>query len=219
MPSYDRLTRIDDSMRADHHRLSPTHQCYFYGEYTARKGFSHSDTNQLICNLKKPVSKKGQPDYLYKQQAISKVAYLMNATLRANIQDATFIPVPPSKHNNHPDYDDRLIQVLHGFRNLNSSVEYRQLIYQDRSIRATHNSDNRVTVEELEKIYKFDEKLVNGLRRFVVIFDDMITTGSHFVAIKNCLEKRFSNKTIVGLFIARRVPEAIDPSEEFRVFL
>jgi adenine/guanine phosphoribosyltransferase-like PRPP-binding protein len=42
------------------------------------------------------------------------------------------------------------------------------------------------------------------------VVDDLITTGAHFVAVRNMLRREFPDIKIVGLFIARRVPEAID---------
>ena len=42
-----RLTKIDDLARPDHWYLTPEDDCYFLGEYTARKGSAFSPTNQL----------------------------------------------------------------------------------------------------------------------------------------------------------------------------
>jgi predicted amidophosphoribosyltransferase len=42
------------------------------------------------------------------------------------------------------------------------------------------------------------------------VVDDVITTGAHYVAMRNVLRREFLGTKIVGLFIARRVPEAVD---------
>ena len=42
---------IDELTRRDHYYLDET-ECVFIGEYTARAGYQHSQTNQLILNLK-----------------------------------------------------------------------------------------------------------------------------------------------------------------------
>jgi hypothetical protein len=47
-----RFTRIDDLTRDDHNHLLPEDECLFFGDYTARKGWAHSATNQLILNFK-----------------------------------------------------------------------------------------------------------------------------------------------------------------------
>lgn len=52
---------ITDLERPDHHYLTSEHNCVFFGEYTARVGYEHSRTNDIISNLKKSVTKKGKP--------------------------------------------------------------------------------------------------------------------------------------------------------------
>jgi hypothetical protein len=42
------------------------------------------------------------------------------------------------------------------------------------------------------------------------VVDDLITTGELFVAVRNMLGREFPSTKIVGLFIARRVREAVD---------
>jgi len=41
-----------------------------------------------------------------------------------------------------------------------------------------------------------------------VVFDDFLTTGSHFRAMTSVLEAEFPGVPITGLFIARRVPQS-----------
>lgn len=53
-----RLTKIDDLTRPDHFYLTPEDACYFLGEYTARKGYAFSPTNQLVLNFKKSLDKR-----------------------------------------------------------------------------------------------------------------------------------------------------------------
>lgn len=50
-----RLTKIDELTRGQHYHLSEDDTCYFFGEYTARKGYAFSNTNNLIHNFKKGV--------------------------------------------------------------------------------------------------------------------------------------------------------------------
>ena len=51
-----RLSRIDDLTRSDHTFIEADDECLYLGEYNARKGYQFSETNNLIFNLKKPVS-------------------------------------------------------------------------------------------------------------------------------------------------------------------
>ena len=43
---------------------------HYFGEYTARKGFNHSETNQLILNFKKKMDRRGLLEWRYKTAAI-----------------------------------------------------------------------------------------------------------------------------------------------------
>jgi predicted amidophosphoribosyltransferase len=45
------------------------------------------------------------------------------------------------------------------------------------------------------------------------LFDDVLTTGAHFRAASAALQQSFPGVKIIGLFIARRVPEAVDFDE------
>ena len=64
-----RFTKVDDLTRQDHYYLTGDDDCYFIGEYTARKGYAHSTINQLILNFKKPMDRRGKPEWRYKGQA------------------------------------------------------------------------------------------------------------------------------------------------------
>ena len=65
-----RLTQVDDLTRPDHYYLTAEDQCLYFGEYTARKGFNHSETNQLILNFKKKMDRRGLLEWRYKTAAI-----------------------------------------------------------------------------------------------------------------------------------------------------
>ena len=68
------LTEVDPLTRPDHSYLTGDDECFFLREYTARKGFAHSDTNNLVINLKKPMDRKGRTEWRYKGIAIRNAA-------------------------------------------------------------------------------------------------------------------------------------------------
>jgi hypothetical protein len=205
-----RLTKIDELSRPDHSYLTPGDECYFLGEYTARKGFGFSSTNHLIYNLKKTVDRRGRPEWRYKEQAIKTAAQAFRASLSDAARETfTFVPVPPSRAKTDPLYDDRLVQVLRGIWP-GLPVDLRELIVQPHSTEAIHGSDDRPTPNQLVARYVLDDQLLNPAPQAIAIVDDVITTGSHFVAVRSMLRQAFPAVRIVGLFIARRVPEAVD---------
>jgi hypothetical protein len=68
--STPRFLKIDDQNRGDHPHLIANDECYFLYEYTSRRNYTFSSTNQLISNLKKKPSQTSANAYKYKLDAI-----------------------------------------------------------------------------------------------------------------------------------------------------
>ena len=210
MPFPKNLTEIDPLTRPDHGYLTADDECLFLGEYTARRGFAHSETNQLIFNLKKPLNREGRPEWRYKHLAIRTSARAFrNAIDDAVLRAATFVPIPPSKAKDDPEYDNRMTQVIVAIDNTNP-VDCRELIVQAESTPAAHESDDRPTPAELQARYAVDQDQMEPPPTYIVLIDDVLTTGSHFRAVKLTLRHVFPDVPIVGYFVARRVPETLD---------
>lgn len=208
-----RLTKIDDLTRADHSYLAAADACYFLGEYTARKGYAVSATNQLVFNLKKGMERRDRPEWRYKAEAIQKAAQALHDALNDRVrQTLTFVPVPPSKAKTDPLYDDRLVQVLQAIWP-GQGADIREMFVQPASTDAVHDRDDRPTPAELEARYVLDRALLQPKPQTIAVLDDMITTGAHFVAIRNILRREFPDTRIIGIFITRRVPEAVDVAD------
>lgn len=207
----NRLTKIDELTRGDHSYLSESDECYFFGDYTARKGFAHSATNSLILNLKKPTKFRNSASWRYKTGAISSLAQAFSQNLGNSLGTITLVPVPPSKIKTDPEYDDRLVSMLSMLQApANTRTDVRELVIQSCGMPASHDSSNRLPPEEWEKVYGIDETLATPLPAWIGIVDDLLVTGSRFRAMSNVLARRFPKARITGLFVARRVPEAIN---------
>jgi hypothetical protein len=208
-----RLSRVDSLTLLDHSYLDAEDECYFLGEYTARKGFAFSATNHLVLNFKKSVSLRGQPQYGYKTAAIAEVGRAYAAALDTGWLDvATLVPVPPSKAPGDSLYDDRLTQMLRTIRS-QPPLDVRELVVQMHSTRAAHELRARPSPSELGQLYRINPEVLRPAPRAIGIFDDVLTTGAHFKAVQAVLRHQFAGTRIVGFFIARRVPEALDPDE------
>ena len=209
-----RLTKIDDLTRADHSYLIPEDACYFLGEYTARQGYAFSATNHLILNFKKSLDKRGTAQWKYKGVAIRDAAAAFRAALAGELLDkVTLVPIPPSKAKGDPLYDDRLVQMLHAIRP-QPALDIRELIVQRATMPAAHDQANRPRPEDIAANYVIDRALLNpSPQATIALVDDVLTTGSHFKAVKMVLGRALPGHRVVGLFIARRVPEAVDWDE------
>ena len=198
-----RFQQITGDMLADHSHLDANDQCYYFGEYTARASFSHSQTNQIISNFKKSVDRKGLPEWRYKIQAIQQIANILNGALNP-MPTVLFVPIPPSKAKDHPLYDDRMVQVLKKLNPGWMSGCYRELVVQVNSTDASHLSDAKRDVQRLIQNYRIDQNLVQPTPETIIIIDDVLTTGCHYKAAKHHLEAVYPQAEIYGLFVARR---------------
>jgi predicted amidophosphoribosyltransferase len=161
-------------------------------------------TNQLIFNLKKSVERRGHTDWIWKERAIRRAATtLLNSLNPAFLATSTFIPVPPSRVSNDPLYDDRMSQVL---RLLGPQVDVRELVLQVQSTEGAHVAVDRPGPKELYDNYVVDADSIAPTPAQIAIVDDVLTTGAHFKAMKRILNETFPYVGVVGLFLARRVP-------------
>lgn len=201
-----KLQLIDESVLPDHYHLRNEDQCYFWGTYVSRQSYNYSPMNQIISNLKKGMNKKGQRDWQYKFQAIKECAYLMSTLSFNPSLKITFIPMPPSKKKDDPLYDDRLVQILNKAYINSGNINILDLFDQAKSRVSCHSSLNKRDISELQdNLCVSNPSLCNMVGDFIFIFDDVITTGAHFIAMKNKLNELFPNKPLAGIFIARRI--------------
>jgi hypothetical protein len=200
-----RLSQIDAASRPDHYHLTADDECYYFLEYTSGKDFRFSQANGIISNLKKKPSLSARPDYRHKMRVIEEASATFRGALNPDwLAQATLVPVPCSKHQDHPDYDDRMERICRGIK---TGLDVRSLVVQTQSTVASHEAGagNRVTLEELLSVYDIDEKIAAPAPVSIGVFDDVLTAGTHFRAMNSILSDRFPGVPIVGMFIARRV--------------
>lgn len=199
------LIEIDDLTRGLHWHIRPEDACYYLREHISHGGFQASETNQLIANLKKKLDRKGKSDWGYKERAIRQAARELHSALDPNgWEGIAIVPIPPSKAKTDPLYDDRMLQVARGaFAGTAAAV--RELLYQDQTLQAFHETEDRRDVALLTQHFRVDESLCWPAPRGVIVLDDVLTTGAHFRAAKAVLQQRFGEIPVLGIFIARRV--------------
>jgi hypothetical protein len=203
-----RLQKIDDLHRGLHYYLEDHHKCFFLREYTSNRDFNYGETNNLISNLKKEMHKAGGAEWRYKLQAINRFARELNGVIPSSIAEtAVFVPMPPSKVREDPAYDPRLIQILESTNRLREDpLRICDCISEVENRESAHSIDSRRTPpdEKLESLRVDRTQLPRDVRT-VVVFDDMITTGSSFAAVERLLRGALPDTDIIGLFLARRI--------------
>ena len=202
------LNEIDELTRPDHTFLTNDARCFFMGEYTARAGFSHSPTNNLIQNFKKPMDRRNTPQWRWKEKAIQDAAAALNAAFgTASLAGMTFVPIPPSKVKTDPMYDDRMLRMLRGVR---VNLDIREMVLQRANRAAAHDTEERPRPEAMAAQYMIDETVSTPAPTTILICDDMLTTGCQFMAMRSVLSARFPQAQIFGVFLARRAPQAVE---------
>lgn len=200
------LQIIDELLKKEHIYLEIEDECYFLLSYTSGFSYDYSKDNSIICNLKKGVEKKKNPqEWKHKENAIKQIAQMLEQVQIDTFfsKKVTFVPIPPSKIKTDPKYDDRLVNILQQVGGGNLDV--REIILQKENTESYHHSDKRRNPYQIQENYIVDESECNDVNQIMIVFDDMITTGAHYKAVKNLLQKRFPSKRIKGLFVSRRV--------------
>lgn len=200
-----RVIHIDESIRRDHYYLAENDECYCLGEYQPRGGYEAGPVNSLIWNFKKPVTKRGRPEYRYKEDAINRVAGLVRSALSKDaIQTCTVVPIPPSKAKADRLYDDRLVRSL---RIVDPALDVRELLIVRKSMRAHHEyqaGEKRPTPDDVYDVLSIDQACLKPpVKSTIILFDDLLTNGTHFKACKRLLNERLPDRKVLGLFIGR----------------
>ncbi|MDO8240986.1 MAG: hypothetical protein Q7T51_03350 [Candidatus Moranbacteria bacterium] len=199
------FTLIDEFTFPDHYYLEPGDICVYHGDYTSGGGFKYSDTNSLILNIKKSPEHRGTNQWYWKEEAIRKCGQIIKRGLKSSwLETTTLVPIPPSKSPADPAYDARITQILQQIDPA-KHLDIRELVCQKNSFVASHDTNDRPSPNEIRMRYSINEALTNPIPSSIAIFDDVLTTGAHFKAMKSLLLERFPGVGIVGVFIARRV--------------
>lgn len=214
----NKLREIGEIERPDHFYLEDIHACAYFGEYTARKGWAHSQTNSIINNLKKHPNKRDTPEWEHKIIEINRLGAAIRANLKSEVlQNITIVPAPPSKLPDHPDYDDRMFRVGQA---VGQGVDVRQIINARHSREPAHLLVDRPGPDVLRDNFEIDETVVElgDIGTPILLLDDVLVTGATFVACSELLKTRFQDAGVFGLFIARRVPERNFDIDEFDIW-
>lgn len=215
----EKLSRISqDIIRAEYCHLEEESCCYYFGEYMAREGDSN-EVNQFIYNYKKlPSHKVKHPlAYRYKKEAIGRTTRALVDCLSQSLDPGIrtiLVPIPGSKDKKHPEYDDRnsltLKRTTSELEKLGFEIETQEAIINTKSRTASHSTCNRPSLEELQTTLVLAEDLVYASEEetiLVVLFDDVLTRGSHFTTSCNLIKQWLPSAEVAGVFIARTIHE------------
>jgi hypothetical protein len=196
----DRLVKIDALTRLEHYHLTADDDCYFLWEWDAAP-YAESATTDFIGNFQRdPKFRDRYWPWLFKNQAMRHAAAAICQTILPEWESSVFVPVPPSKVKGDPRHDSRLMDTL---RFAGTHVrESRELILQ-----VTNSESRQKDFSPSMRAHNWTINLSSlaQVPQHVVVFDDLLTGGSHFAAMKIVLARKLQGVPVSGLFLARRV--------------
>ena len=201
------LVKMEGAEKGEHAALLWTDECYYLLEFYPGKRYGFNSDNDLVKHLKRRVDRSGMMALKQKEGALRDIANLLRPAL-ASLFDfgaTTFVPVPPSKRRVDPFYDNRVTRLLR--LACPASADIRELIVCREEREPAHFNEVRPSAEMLLENYMLGEVGDGPVRERIVLFDDVVTSGNHFVACRQFLLTHFPGREVVGVFVARRALE------------
>lgn len=186
--------------------------CYFAREYTPLGRGMNSVGTELVMNFK---LRSTDPNFHERKSLKTRAAYQFAEELAVFLQRQTAVcHIPTSKLRGDPDYDPRFDYVLRRLMTLRPDVMVATPFTIASSHTAVHSGGERTSTA----CYRFLRwQGLSGTSRSLVIFDDVITSGSHFKACQRLVRENAPDITIQGAFWTVTVsrPQNVDPELNF----
>jgi len=194
--------KLDTSQDIPFHVTSQD-EIFYAREYISEGGYEASEANSLIINFKKDISRKGKPEWYYKEQAIRKFALELG---RAVMENAVLAAIPSSIWELDPKYDSRMDDMLAQAKGFKPSLILEKPFVANQTTTPSHHGGTR----NPQEIY--DNLVWRGFSQptnLVLLVDDVLTSGAHFRACKRLIQEHHPNVRVVGVFWAKTVwPDA-----------
>lgn len=205
-------TAVDPIALVDRPNLTHTDVCFYYMTRDSR-GFMASRANSLMDDFKKSIKQYGaRPDVMaYKARAIRECAgYVTNFFAdRSSLfggSHVSLVPMPTSIPRGAEGRDSRLDILCKMVSDTIPWVEYNPSIDIRAEVLPSHAGGTRC-VADLEKMFRIVSPITSlQSGGWIVLFDDILTTGAHYAACRNLITKvclaQPQQPAIIGLFLA-----------------
>lgn len=211
-----RWTYVDSTLKSTRAHLLPDDLCYYYLKRDSR-GWNdgpHAEANQIITNFKHDPQKHAAnsgPMY-YKKQAIRTLAGYVRSFFVAQEgvlgDKAVFlVPIPTSKPRSAQGYDPRLDSLCKIVEKSVRWVRYLPLLDTKQNVGKAHAGAGSRDPDFLAWNMTCGEIPLSSSERYVVLVDDVLTTGAHYAACKRVVRNKFPDVVVLGLFLSVHVNE------------
>lgn len=192
--------------------------CFYYLVRTSG-GFSASLANSRIENFKKdPARFRDRPDvWRYKTGAVSEFANDLRGFLVDMLppghRTVALVPMPTSKPRSHEHYDSRLVdmcrQAIDGYA---GDAVLEDVLDVAEAIPAAHEGGSRDVCTLMSRMTVGQ---LSCRPSVVFLVDDVITTGAHYLACKQMIQRVCVGVPIVGVFLAVHKSDMVDYDYDF----
>lgn len=193
--------------------LLPSDPCYYLLNRTSG-GFSASPANSLIDDFKKdPYRFRNNPAVLgYKDSAVRRFAHALAVLLRplaTSSPSVVLVPMPTSRAEGDVAYDDRLVRLC-SIAAEEAGARSENVLHTIRTVPASHAGGTR-RVEEIASNIACSAPSPGTSPLFLVLVDDVLTTGAHYAACRERLAALFpSCPVFMGAFLSIHRSSRVD---------
>lgn len=209
-----RWTYVDPVIKSTRRYLGEEDLCYYY-LIKDKRGWSdgpHAKANQLVINFKhdpRDFAPNSAPMY-YKGQAVKTLAGCIKSFFVAQedvLRDKNvfLVPIPTSMPRSAQGYDARLDSLCKIVERGVSWVRYLPLLDTKQDIGKAHAGSGSRDPDLLAENMVCGEIPHSGSERYVVLVDDVLTTGAHYAACKRVVLNKYPDVILLGLFLSVHV--------------
>lgn len=180
-------------------------KCFYFLDYI-EGGYEASTHNSMVLNFKKDIKHKNNPMvWQHREKAVNNFALMLHGALSNIADEITIIPMPTSKSQNSPYFNDRLLATMDKLQFYGNNMYHIEKCLDVRmDSEPSHISGDREQ-QHLRDNLKYNSS-ANSFRRYIALIDDVLTTGAHFkvcqqMILENC--PYISKFNIAGFFLAK----------------
>jgi hypothetical protein len=171
-------------------------ECFYAHDFLPSRGFQGGLANNNVLNFKKAPSTPGQN---YRTGAIYKFALDASSLIDCESGKTYAVTaIPSSKCKSDPLYDNRFEDFFIELAKLRPCIDIQWPVINQATVTPSHSGGSR-TPATIAASYTF-KGFTGNAPEFILVFDDVLTTGAHFRAFKDFLIQSGYRGRVFGLF-------------------
>jgi len=190
--------KIDPKIHFNRH-LVLQDECYYFLEYTPG-GYSISKSNSMIINFKKELKHRSDEKvWGFRNKEIKNFAQMIHDRLKGFC--CTIIPCATSKPRKDHDFNDRLDALAKELKKLSNNYDIQFCLDTISPQKSSHTGGTR-NPDEIKEFTSWI-KPTKEPQEYIILIDDVFTTGAHFRAYKDMVLLHYPEHKVIGIFLAR----------------